>query len=75
MKIKKNRPALIRLMEAHGLTVQGVAQALGRGTSAVYQWRSTSGEDMPDHLLELLELKIQVGQIGSGANGCASAAG
>lgn len=55
---KINRPVLIRLMDEHKLTVEAVATMLDRTPSTVQSWRSTSGADIPDHSLELLQYKI-----------------
>lgn len=69
MSNKTNRPILIETMAQHGLTANDVARALGRAPNSVYHWRQRGGEDIPDHLLELLQLKIQLGHVGSGNDG------
>lgn len=45
-------------MEAHDLSVQDVATLLGRAHHTCKVWRTRNVQDIPDHLLELLELKL-----------------
>lgn len=58
-----NRRKLQRLMRQHGLTRPGVAERTGRRLATVNAWLAPPGADwgrpMPDHALELLELKLQ----------------
>lgn len=63
MKVKKNRAELIKLMDAHKLKAEDVAKAVGRTEWSVRQWRSNSGQDIPAHMLELLQLKIDAGMV------------
>lgn len=60
------KQTLRRIMREHGMSAQDVADATGRSVYAVYQWRSDRGAPLPAHMLELLQLKIQAGQIGGG---------
>ena len=56
--VKKNRERLRELMAHHDLTKKQVSTMLNRSSSTIETYCSRSGVDIPDHLLELLELKL-----------------
>lgn len=53
-----NRQRLCQLMEDYSITPKEVAEMLNRSYRTVLIWRSKYRQDIPDHLLELLELKL-----------------
>ena len=58
MATKKNRLKLIGLMDKYRVKGPKVAAMTGRKLETVHVWRSLSGVDIPNHLLQLLELKL-----------------
>lgn len=57
---KKNRDKLVQLKIDNNLTKKDLATMLNRSTSTISTYLSKSGVDIPDHLVELLELKLLV---------------
>lgn len=55
---KKNRDALISVMDDYGINIKTVAALISRSNASVRQFRSVSGNDITDNDLELLELKL-----------------
>ena len=53
----EKRRRLIKLMDDNKLTSSDVAKILNRTIERVYCWRSN--HNMPDHMLQLLEMKIK----------------
>jgi DNA-directed RNA polymerase specialized sigma24 family protein len=56
---KINRKKLLSLIKKNGLTPQDVADVLGRKITTVQTWMSTSGVDIPDHSIQLLQYKLK----------------
>lgn len=54
-----NRKSLSRLMSERDISISTVAAILNRKKATVYAWVSVSGVDIPDHSLELLEIKTR----------------
>ena len=55
---KKNRAALIKLMDEYRVSIQIVANILNMEMGSIRVFRSKSGNDITDNNLELLELKL-----------------
>ena len=55
---KKNREALIKLMDEYRVSIQIVANILNMEKGSIRVFRSKSGNDITDNNLELLELKL-----------------
>jgi len=54
----KNTEKLRQIMQRHALTSHQVAEILNRSCQTVRIWRCVNTQDIPDSLLELLELKL-----------------
>ncbi len=57
MNSEEKQTRLINLMAEHSLTASDVGGILARSESRVFGWRST--HEIPDHMLDLLEFKLQ----------------
>jgi len=55
---KKNRDRLVHLMATYNVDSVEVGKILSRKPATVSVYVAASGVDIPDHLLELLELKL-----------------
>lgn len=53
-----NTQRLKELMAKHGLSASDVAAMLNRSVQSVYEWRCVNDRNIPDHLLDLLELRL-----------------
>lgn len=53
-----NTQRLCKLMDEHSVSPVEVAEMLNRSYKTVLIWRSKSEQNIPHHLLELLELKL-----------------
>lgn len=49
---------LRQLCKAHELGTSELCELTGRGESIVHHWLSGKHKQIPDHMLELLELKL-----------------
>lgn len=58
MQASPNTEKLRLLMQQHAVTPHQVAEILDRSYQTVLTWRSLNQQDIPDSLLELLELKL-----------------
>lgn len=58
MHLHQNTTRLHRLMTQHRVTPREVAALLNRSYQTVLTWRSTNDQNIPDSMLELLELKL-----------------
>lgn len=58
MQPSENTEKLRKIMQRHALTPRQVAELLDRSYQSVLAWRSINQQDIPDSLLELLELKL-----------------
>lgn len=58
MQYSSNTLKLRKLMADYHLSCAEVGQLLDRAGQTVRAWRSINDQDIPDHLLELLELKL-----------------
>ena len=58
MHIHQNTARLRRLMTQHQVTPREVAALLNRSYQTVLTWRSINDQNIPDSMLELLELKL-----------------
>lgn len=52
-----NKERLLALMSTHQLSVTKVSELLGRSKGTVRNWRAGT-PCAPDHIIELLELKV-----------------
>ena len=57
------RRRLVELMKAHNLTAKAVGELLGRSERTVLIWRCQGGKEIPASMLELLELKLNKGDV------------
>lgn len=53
-----NTTRLKALMAKHRLSAPDVAKILKRSAHTVAEWRCSNANNIPDHLLELLELRL-----------------
>lgn len=53
-----NNMILRRLMQKHRLSCKAVAELLGRSPKTIRNFRCANGPQIPNTLLELLELKL-----------------
>ena len=58
MPPSSNTVKLKALMSKHNLRAPDVAKILKRSDQTVREWRCSNANDIPDSLLELLELRL-----------------
>lgn len=57
-QLPKNNDRLRALMRDNGLDCATVGQLVNRSPKTIRNFRAIHGPQMPDHLLELLQLKV-----------------
>ena len=62
MDKKPNKDILIQIMLKNGLNRADIAKMCGRDEATIRSWLSVAKDDVPDHMLQLIKLKVGDGR-------------